>query len=143
MPSDVMFKTMNGVHRLVLRLSGGRLGSRISTMPVLELTTTGRKSGLARTVMLTAPLTVGEALVVVASRAGDDKTPAWFHNLTSNPEVTVKVVGEQARPMRARVASDAERAELWPRITSQFSSYADYQRKTSRQIPLVFLEPRG
>ncbi|MEP7178578.1 MAG: nitroreductase/quinone reductase family protein, partial [Pseudonocardiales bacterium] len=85
MPSDLVRKTMNTVHRGLLKLSGGRAGWNVSNMPVLELTTTGRKSGQQRSVMLTSPFQDGDSIVVVASRGGDDQSPAWFLNLRDNP----------------------------------------------------------
>jgi deazaflavin-dependent oxidoreductase (nitroreductase family) len=141
MPSDFGFKTMNAVHRGMLKLSGGRLGWDAMKMPVLELTTTGRKSGQPRSVMLTSPYQEGDAIVIVASRGGDDQHPAWFLNLRDNPDVEVTMKGEK-RPMRARVASDEERARLWPLLTADHRNYAGYQTKTSRQIPVVLLEPK-
>lgn len=143
MPSDFALKTMNAVHRGLLKLSGGRLGSRVGTMPVLELTTTGRKSGQPRTVLLTSPHQEGDALVVVASRGGDDTHPAWFLNLRARPDVEVALGNGPRRPMRARVADAGERARLWPLVTAGYESYARYQARTEREIPLVFLEPRS
>ena len=81
MPSDLTLKVMNTMHRGVLKLSGGRLGWEAGNMPVVELTTTGRRSGEPRTVMLTSPIQEGDTIVVVASRGGDDQNPAWFLNL--------------------------------------------------------------
>jgi deazaflavin-dependent oxidoreductase (nitroreductase family) len=141
MPADVVLKAMNTVHRVLLTVTGNRLGASFGGMPSLELTTTGRKSGKPRSVMLTAPLRQGEAYVVVASRGGDDVHPAWFLNLRDNPDVTVRVVGQPARPMQARVATADERAELWPKIAEKYRNYAGYQKRTSREIPLVLLEP--
>jgi len=141
MPSDLAFKTMNTFHRMVVKLSGGRLGWRSASMPVLELTTTGRKSGLPRSVMLTSPLQEGEMIVVIASRGGDDQHPAWFLNLRDNPDVEVSMKGEPKRRMRARVANPEERARLWPRVTAGHKNYGNYQSKTQREIPLVLLEP--
>ncbi len=141
MPSDAMLKTMNGVHKAVLKLSFGKLGWQGYNMPVLQLTTTGRKSGQPRSVMLTSPLQEGQTIVVVASRGGDDTHPAWFLNLRDHPEVEVVWKGEPPRKMRARVADDDERARLWPRVVADHKNYADYQTKTDRQIPLVLLEP--
>jgi deazaflavin-dependent oxidoreductase (nitroreductase family) len=112
-------------------------------MPALELTTTGRKSGQPRTVMLTSPLQEGDAIVVVASRGGDDQHPAWFLNLRDDPEVQVRFQGEPTRTMRARVADAEERARMWPIVTERYDNYAGYQRKTEREIPLVVLEPVG
>lgn len=112
-------------------------------MPVVELTTIGRKSGQPRTSMLTSPLQSGDSFIVVASRGGDDHNPAWFLNLRTQPSVTARIGGGTPQPMTARVASPAERAELWPRITSKYRNYADYQTKTDREIPLVFLTPQS
>jgi len=91
MPSDVALKAMNRVHRVLLGASGGRLGWRFSGMPVIELTTTGRKSGQPRTTMLTSPYQEDSTFVVVASRGGDDTNPAWFLNLGDDPKVMVKL----------------------------------------------------
>lgn len=139
MPSDLALKTMNAVHRTILTLSFGKLGWDAGGMPVLELTTKGRKSGEARSVMLTSPVQDGETIVIVASRGGDEHHPAWFLNLQSNPEVQVKWKGGPKRPMNARVATAEERAVLWPEVTSKYKNYAGYQEKTDREIPLVLL----
>lgn len=140
MTSDLVLKTMNTLHRGVLKLSGGRLGWEASKMPVLELTTTGRKSGEPRSVMLTSPYQEGTTMVIVASRNGDDTHPAWFLNLRDKPEVEVKTRGE-TRPMLARIADTDERARLWPLVIKDHDNYAGYQAKTDREIPLVLLEP--
>lgn len=136
-----MLKAMNLAHRAALKVTGNRVGASFGGMPSLELTTTGRKSGQPRSVMLTSPLQEGETYVVVASRGGDDIHPAWFLNLRDNPQVEVRVVGQPERRMRARVASAEERARMWPLITSKYRNYAGYQTRTSREIPLVLLEP--
>jgi len=140
-PSDLVFKTMNTIHRCMLKLSGGRLGWDVGDMPVIELTTVGRKSGLPRSVMLTSPLQDGDAIVVVASRGGDDQYPAWFLNLRDNPDVEVVVKGGPKRQMRARVATPEQRARMWPLVAAGHSNYAGYQTKTQREIPLVLLDP--
>ena len=140
MPSDAFLKGMNAFHRAILKLSGGRLGWSGQRMPVLELTTTGRRSGQPRTVMLTSPVQEGDTFVIVASRGGDDQHPAWFLNLRDNPDVEV-TTREGKRSMRARVASPEERARLWPLVTADHKNYAGYQTKTKREIPLVLLEP--
>ena len=142
MPSDLMLKTMNGVHRVLLKASFGKFGWEFSNMPVLELTTTGRKSGQPRAVMLTSPYQEGSTIVVVASRGGDDTHPAWFLNLRDNPAVEVAYKGGPKQPMHARVASPEERARLWPLVTGDHKNYAGYQTKTTREIPLVILDPR-
>lgn len=132
---------MNAIHRILLKVSGGRVGWSAMDMPVLELTTTGRKSGRPRSVMLTSPVQEGSALVVVASRGGDDRSPAWFLNLRDNPDVEVRLQGKPRQRMHARVATAAERERLWPLVTADHKNYADYQTKTTREIPLVLLEP--
>ena len=136
-----MLKTMNGVHRALLAVTFGKFGWQLSNMPALELTTTGRKSGQRRSVMLTSPLQEGTTIVVVASRGGDDTHPAWFLNLRDNPDVEVAYKGAPKQPMRARVATADERARMWPLVTADHKNYADYQTKTTREIPLVLLEP--
>lgn len=141
MPSDLMLKTMNTVHRTLLKVSFGKVGWSAGSMPVLELTTIGRKSGQPRSVMLTSPFQEGDRLVIVASKGGDDTHPAWFLNLRDNPRVEVVWKGGAKRPMTARVATAEERARMWPLVTVKYKNYAGYQTKTSREIPLVLLEP--
>jgi deazaflavin-dependent oxidoreductase (nitroreductase family) len=140
--SDRTLKTMNALHRLLMRATRGRLGWRAGGMPVLELTTTGRRRGQPHTVMVTSPLREGSTIVLVASRAGADRNPDWYLNLRANPDVTVRVRGEPGRPMRARAATPAERSRLWPRVVADNGWYGGYQAKTERVIPLVLLEPR-
>ena len=132
---------MESSHRFVQRLTRGRAGWKIAGMPVLELTTTGRRSGERRATMLTSPLRDGDAYVVVASRGGDDRHPAWFLNLRDDQNVEVVVEGHPRVAMTARIANAEERARLWPLITSKYANYAGYQQKTEREIPLVLLEP--
>lgn len=141
MPSDFAFKTMNAVHRTVLKLTGGKAGWSAGPMPVVQLTTIGRKSGQPRTVLLTSPVQKDGTIVVVASRGGDDKDPAWLHNLRANPQVRVVFAGKPEQQMTARVAGAEERARLWPEVIKVGKQYAGYQSKTEREIPLVLLEP--
>jgi deazaflavin-dependent oxidoreductase (nitroreductase family) len=129
-------RLINRLHRATLRATGGRVGARLRGMRVVELTTTGRRSGEPRTVMLTSPLQEGDTVVVVASRWGDDRSPAWLLNLQAEPSVLV-----DGQPWQARVADAEERARLWPLVTSRFPHYAGYQDKTEREIPLVLLSP--
>ncbi len=141
MPSDLALKTMNAVHRGLLAVSFGRIGWDAGSMPVLRLTTTGRKSGRPRSVMLTSPCRDGESIVIVASKGGEDEHPAWYLNLVAHPQVQVETKGRAARTMVARVADAEERARLWPLVTAKYKNYAGYQRKTEREIPLVLLDP--
>jgi deazaflavin-dependent oxidoreductase (nitroreductase family) len=133
---------MNAVHRGMLRLSFGKLGWDVK-MPVLELTTTGRRSGRHHRTMLTSPVQEGDTIVVVASRGGDDHHPAWYLNLVATPDVDVVYRGGPRRRMRARTANPEERARLWPVIAAGPGGYDRYQERTEREIPVVLLEPRA
>jgi deazaflavin-dependent oxidoreductase (nitroreductase family) len=138
--ADMGLKAMNGLHRAVLTVSGGRLLAAPMGMPTVELTTTGRRSGAPRIVLLTAPIHDERQIVLVASKGGDDRHPDWYRNLVAKPEITVTVAGT-TRQMVARTASPEEKAELWPRIVDAYKGYAGYQRRTSRDIPVVICEP--
>lgn len=140
MPSRFALKSMNAIHKTLLTVSFGRIGWNAGNMPVLKLTTVGRKSGVKREVMLTSPLQIGDTWVIVASKGGDDDHPAWYLNLLAEPRVEVDIRG--TRSVRtARVATADERATMWPRITEAHANYAGYQSRTPREIPLVLLEP--
>lgn len=142
MPSDFALKTMNSVHHVLLKVSGGKVGWTAGGMEALELHTTGRKSGQRRSSMLTSPITTDAgALVIVASKGGEPEHPAWFLNLQANPEVEVTRRGTTT-PMLATVVGPDERPALWAKVTAAQKRYAGYQRKTEREIPLVVLTPR-
>jgi deazaflavin-dependent oxidoreductase (nitroreductase family) len=132
-----------GVHTFLYRRTGGRLGHHVPGVgpPMLLLDHVGAKSGKERT----SPLLYipdGEDIVIVASKGGYPKHPAWYHNLIANPDTTVQVGGEK-RPVHARTANSDERQRLWPRVVSSYHGYADYQKRSKgREIPLVILEPR-
>lgn len=138
---DTVFRGVNAFHRTLVRVSGGRIAGSLAGMPVVVLETLGRKSGEPRRTMLTAPVVDGETVVLVASYGGDSRHPAWYHNLSANPDVAVEIGGER-REMRARTASADEKAALWPRITKAYRGYAGYQKRTDRDIPVVLLTPR-
>lgn len=140
MPSTRSMQLMESVHRFLQRVTRGRAGWKIGGMPVVELTTTGRKTGERRATMLTSPARDGDAYVVVASRGGDDRHPAWFLNLRDDPRVEVSIEGQPRIAMHARIADTEQRARLWPIIAGRYTNYAGYQRKTDREIPLVLLE---
>ena len=138
---DAAARLVTGIHRAVFTASGGRVGGRVLRMPVVMLTTTGRKSGKRRTTMLTSPVQEGDTVVLVASYGGDDRHPTWYLNLRDNPDVEVTMGGHH-RHMRARVATPEEKNGLWPRIVEVYSDYGNYQTRTTREIPVVILEPR-
>ena len=136
-----LFYLGTDVHTLLYRLSRGLVGHRMPGMPaMLLLDHVGAKSGKARTTPLVY-IEDGDAFVIVASKGGHPKHPAWFHNLRANPETTIQV-GPRKIPVTARVATDAERERLWPEVVRAYSGYEGYQRRTDRKIPLVILEPR-
>lgn len=110
-------------------------------MEVVQLTTTGRRSGEPRTVMLTSPTRHGDAVVVVASRGGSDHHPAWYLNLSARSDVLVSRRGRPAEPMVARTVTGPEREEIWGRVVDRFRYYEGYAERSSREIPLVVLEP--
>lgn len=138
---DAFFKLSTGIHGALFTISKGRLFGTVLGMPVVKLVTIGRTSGKERTTMLTVPTTDGERLVLVASFGGDARHPAWYRNLQVNPNVRA-TIGGSTRSMVARVASDEEKAQLWPRIIATAPVYAGYQRKTARPIPVVILDPQ-
>ncbi|MEU1984981.1 nitroreductase/quinone reductase family protein [Nocardia sp. NPDC019395] len=143
MPSNFMLRTVNTVHRALLRISFGRLGTEYFGMPVLELTTIGRKTGRPRSVMLTAPVVDGDDYIVVASRVGDPTNPAWYWNLRADPAVEVSFRDGPRRSMTAYVLSREQRAPLWSRIVADYPVYGEYEQRTTREIPLVRLTPAG
>jgi deazaflavin-dependent oxidoreductase (nitroreductase family) len=130
---------VSSFHRNMLRLSGGRFLSRVKGEPMILLTTTGRKTGKPRTWPLLA-LHDDDRWVVTGSNGGHDQHPGWYLNLVANPAATVTEGGHDT-PVRARVADDVERAEQYPRFVAVVAGYADYERATTRTIPVVFLEP--
>jgi len=107
---------------------------------MLLLDHVGAKSGIHRT----SPLQYiedGENIVVIASKGGFHKHPAWFHNLMANPDTTVQIGGEH-RPVHAREARPEEREHLWAKAVAIYRPYEDYKARAEREIPLVVLEPR-
>jgi F420H(2)-dependent quinone reductase len=134
-----VLRLVSAVHRALYRVSGGRAAGRVWGLSILLLTTTGRKSGAARTTPLCF-LADGENLVVVASNGGMDWFPDWWLNLLSDPRASVEV-GRVRRAVVARAASPEERERLWAAITAIAPGYLGYQRRTSREIPLGILQP--
>jgi len=136
---DNATKLQNMVHRLVLKVSGNRLLAKPFGMLLVELHTTGRKSGLPRSCYLTAPVHDSERVVLIASKGGDDRNPDWYRNLQAHPDA-VLVFDGQRHAVHARTASPAEKAELWPKIVASYKGYAGYQKRTKRDIPVVICE---
>ncbi|MGW1405623.1 nitroreductase family deazaflavin-dependent oxidoreductase [Streptomyces sp. NPDC002403] len=119
--------------------SGGTEGTMMRGMPVIILTTRGAKSGKIRKTPLMRVEHDG-AYAVVASQGGAPKHPVWYHNIVADPRVELQD-GPDRRDMNAREATGEEKALWWQRAVEAFPDYADYQRKTDRQIPVFVLEP--
>jgi deazaflavin-dependent oxidoreductase (nitroreductase family) len=120
------------------RATEGNVTGVFAGRPLMLLTTTGAKSGQPRT----APLvytTDGDALVIIASKGGAPTNPDWYHNLRANPLVTVEL-GAERFEAQARVAEGEERQRLYDAQAALMPAFADYQRKSPRQIPVVVLE---
>ncbi len=120
------------------RANGGKVTGQFSRTPLLLLTTTGARSGQARTNPL-AYSRDGDHLVVIASKGGAPTNPDWYHNLVVHPEATVDLGGERF-PVRARFPQGEERQRLYDQQAAQMPNFAEYQRNTTRQIPVVVLE---
>jgi len=130
------------LHQWLYEVSDGRIGAEVGGRPMLLLRTIGRRSRQPRTAALLY-VRDGAAYTVIASKGGAPQHPAWFHNLTSQPDVEIQV-GRQRIPVRARVAEGEERARLWARADDvNQGQYAIYQSRTKRVIPVVVLEPRA
>jgi deazaflavin-dependent oxidoreductase (nitroreductase family) len=136
-----VLRRMMGAHELVYLATDGLIGHRFPGFPpVLLLDHVGAKSGIRRTTPL-AYIEDGDDVVLVASKGGHPRNPAWFHNLRANPDTTMQI-GSERRAVRARVAGPDERARLWPKAVAAYAGYRGYQERTQREIPLVILEPR-
>lgn len=143
-----IIRAMSKLNVAVYRWTGGLLGSkwRVGSafprgVPVLLLTTIGRKSGEPRT----APLLFiedGDDVIVVASQGGLPKDPLWYRNLRANPECEVQIKRQKTK-RKARTASPEERARLWPMLVEHYHDFASYETWTDRTIPVVILEPSG
>ena len=142
-----VIKLMAAVNVRIYKLTRGRIGGtwRIGAgwkdpVPICLVEHRGRRTGRWRTTPLVY-LRDGDRLVVVASQAGRSTHPLWYRNIEADPDVAVQVRGDR-RPMKARTATAAERAELWPRLVDLYSDYDSYQSWTEREIPVVVLQPR-
>jgi deazaflavin-dependent oxidoreductase (nitroreductase family) len=137
---SILTRLMGG-HTAIYRATNGLIGHRVpGAPPMLLLDHVGARSGTRRT----SPLVYGvdgADWVLVASKGGYPKNPAWFHNLLANPDTTVQI-GSRREAVHAHVADAEERKRLWPLMLKVYGGYADYQRRTEREIPLVILTPR-
>jgi deazaflavin-dependent oxidoreductase (nitroreductase family) len=128
-------------HARVYRATNGVIGHRFpGAPPMLLLDHIGAKSAIKRTTPLVY-VADDRNVVIVASKGGHPKHPAWYHNLRANPNTTVQI-GATRRAVHARVATPQDRERLWPKAVATYAGYQGYQQRTNREIPLVILEPR-
>ncbi len=138
--SESVFHTTLRVHAFVYEHTDGLIGHRLLGVPCLMLRTSGRKTGQTRTNSLVYA-TDGERYLVVASKGGDPKAPAWLLNLRAEPKVTVQIARSQFRATATEIGpSDADYARLWKLVNDNNGNrYDAYQKKTTRPIPIVAL----
>ena len=137
--SIVRFVTWLNV--VVYRVSGGKLMNKSEGKPVCLVTMTGHKSGKQKTIAL-MHVADGDDVLLVASLGGNPKNPLWYYNLKAQPDIEIQF-GSVRRKMRAREATPAERGSVWPKAVAGFPSFADYQQRTTREIPVFICSPRG
>src|SRR5579864_1434711 len=135
----LILKMMVPASIFLYRLTGGAIGGRVQSLPVLLLTTTGRKSGKPRTVPL-GYLRDGSTYVITASYGGLPRNPAWFFNLQGHSEATIQAKNVQVQ-VRAELANPEKKRDLVARLLEVAPGYANYQKRTSRDIPMVILHP--
>lgn len=134
-----LLRLVTNIHRFLLRVSGGRIGARMGGMDMLLLENVGRRSGAVRHTPLLFVQDQGRYLVV-ASNAGDDRSPAWWLNLEAQPEAAISIRGERI-PVKARAASAEEAGRLWPILDAAYTYYPEYRERANREIPIVILAP--
>jgi deazaflavin-dependent oxidoreductase (nitroreductase family) len=132
--------SIHHLDRVVLRLSDGRMaaGTLLTGLPIIALTTVGARSGRPRTVPLIG-IPDGDRLILIASNWGQEKHPAWYHNLKAYPRVTATFRG-RAEEYLAREVAGEEREACWRRAVALYPGYRDYARRTERTIPVIILE---
>jgi len=134
-----LFKFFMAVQVWIYQRSGGKLGGKMRGFKVLLLTTTGRKSGKTYITPL-GWFPHADGYVIVASNGGQPTNPAWFYNLKNNPQVTVQVL-DRVIPATAEILSGEARAEAWRQVIAAAPMYAGYEKRTTREIPLILLRP--
>ena len=130
-------KLLTVTHLFLYRATRGLVGNRITGMPVMLLTTIGSRTGKARTIPITY-VRSGDNYVLTASNGGSDKNPSWFINIQRNPEAYIRLGGKKMKAYAA-MADGATRTLLWAQLISSAPWYANYQKRTKRQIPMVIL----
>lgn len=138
--AEFVIKWMSRLNAFLYRRGGGDgVGGAPQNIPIALLTTTGRKTGQPRVSPLYF-LRDGDRVIIVASKLGNAKHPMWYLNLKADPKVNVQLKKEVLE-LKARDATDEERAQYWPQLVAMYPSYEDYQSWTTRKIPLVVCQP--
>ena len=140
-PPRWIMKVVTHVHGLINRMSGSRLGNTIGGDEVCFVTMKGARTGKTRVIPLMY-VPRGDDVLLVASLGGAPRNPTWFYNVVANPEVEVRHRGI-SRSYRARLASPEEKSDLWPICDAHYAPYADYRKRTTRDIPIFVCEPTG
>ncbi len=139
-PPPWLVKAMTRAHVALHRLTGGRLFNTLAGRDVCFVTMTGAKTGRKITVPL-MHVPYGEGVLLVASQGGAPRNPVWYRNLVVHPDIEVEHRGRRMK-LRARLARPQEKATLWPICDRYYPPYADYRRRTERDIPIFVCEPR-
>jgi len=137
-PPRWFLKAFTRLNVWVYRASRGRLMNTIGGDPICLVTMTGARTGLRRTLPLMY-VPHGDGILLVASQGGMPRHPLWYHNLVAHPDIEVQEGGKR-RALRARLASPEEKTQLWPLCVDRYAPYGDYQRRTSREIPVFICE---
>lgn len=137
----LFLKLFLGFHIFVYRLTNGRIMGAMGAMKVLLLTTTGRKTGQKRTIPITYMLDEQNNYVITASNGGQSSHPGWFFNLKTNSQATLQIGNKQITAV-AEIASPEKRNQLWPKLIHMAPGYAQYEKQTTREIPMVILKPQ-
>jgi len=134
-----LVKAVTRLHVLLNRLSGGRLFNTFGGDDVCFVTMKGAKSGRTLTIPLMY-VPYRDGLLLVASQGGAPRNPVWYHNLVKHPEIVVSH-RRRIRKLRARLANQEEEPELWPICDQHYAPYAEYRKRTTRDIPIFVCEP--
>ncbi len=136
---SILMKSFRNLHVFLYHSSHGKIGGSINGSPLLLLTVTGRRSGKTHTIPVAYVQYNGEYLIS-ASAAGADKNPVWFSNLASEPEAKIEVMGK-TYSVRTTITTGEERDRLYELFKAQGSNFAEYEKKTTRKIPVIRLQP--
>jgi deazaflavin-dependent oxidoreductase (nitroreductase family) len=140
-PPRWVLKAVTRTHVFLNRLTGGRLFNTLSGDEVCFVTMTGAKSGRVLTIpLMYVPYEKG--VLLVASQGGAPKNPVWYKNLVAHPDISVRHRGTERR-LRARLAAPDEKPSLWPICDRHYAPYAEYRKRTTRDIPIFVCEPVG